>query len=415
MVGINYEIYAMNSAGKELYPKNDKGKEIYAKNYLDEYYATDENLNQYYAMNERGKYYFAKNEFGDEIYARNSKEDEFYFSNQLAKTRRNEFRYARSKEGNIILPENKIQIAKSLEVRFYPKLNGDEIYEKENGIDKVVYDEDDLPHYAKNKDNFEIYPKGYNGKPFFTKSNTREYYAKDDRGNEYYFKGVDANVLALEFKNDAVLFAKTNSGVQHYPTDSFDSEFTSNIYTLNGYVVYPKDVNDNPRYPTDEYGNQYYIYDTRRRDFAFGTDNLNKSSYAQDNEGNEIYPPNFSVIFVNKEIQFALDKDGFIKYPKDEQNNETYFDVSYESLSLKSLKTYAHDNMGYVIYPTDSLNNERYLLRDDTYSLLENEKVRDYANNIYPEKNNIEMVLNKKYIINIGYPRDEYNNEYTPN
>ncbi|GFX47231.1 hypothetical protein TNCV_148421 [Trichonephila clavipes] len=373
-VGKTFEIYALANNGKEIYPKNNAGKEIYAKNYLDEYYAKDENLNQYYARDENGNYYFAKNEFGEEIYARNSNGS---FSDQLPITQQD-------------MARNFYSIDK----------NGKELYDKIAGKEIVVFDQDNFPRYAKNENGSERYPLDAEGKPYMANNGIHTFYAKDKDGNEFYSEYR----IAVDLTTLHPILAKTNMGFQYYPQIEGE-EFTplresgqtigclgkacKNAFprtipgyhapqggaphtlrntALNGYVVYPKNVFNRSMYPTEN-SNEYYIYDTRKRQFIFGTDEYGIEMYAIDENSNEIYPPDFSFII----DRYAKDKQGYIIYPKDEYNNEYYLNIT-----------------------------------------LENKKVRNYANNQYPEQDYIERILNNKYIISLGYPRDEFNNEYTP-
>ncbi|GFR25833.1 hypothetical protein TNCT_171271 [Trichonephila clavata] len=207
-VGKTFEIYALTNTGKEIYPKNDMGKEIYAKNYLDEYYARGENSDQYYAKNEDGTYYFAKNEFGEDIYARNS---DGSLSDQLPITRQERNFYIKDKEGN-------------------------EIYNKINGKEMVVFDQNNFPHYARNKNRSERYPLDTEGTPYLADNGIHTFYAKDKDGNEFYSEAQ----IALDLKTSYPLLARTNAGLQYYPK-IFEDEFAP-LYTLNGYVVILKMV-----------------------------------------------------------------------------------------------------------------------------------------------------------------------------
>ncbi|GFQ95465.1 hypothetical protein TNCT_171651 [Trichonephila clavata] len=184
-VGKTFEIYALTNTGKEIYPKNDMGKEIYAKNYLDEYYARGENSDQYYAKNEDGTYYFAKNEFGEDIYARNS---DGSLSDQLPITRQERNFYIKDKEGN-------------------------EIYNKINGKEMVVFDQNNFPHYARNKNRSERYPLDTEGTPYLADNGIHTFYAKDKDGNEFYSEAQ----IALDLKTSFPLLARTNAALQYYP------------------------------------------------------------------------------------------------------------------------------------------------------------------------------------------------------
>ncbi|GFQ81303.1 hypothetical protein TNCT_20691 [Trichonephila clavata] len=291
-VGKTFEIYALTNTGKEIYPKNDMGKEIYAKNYLDEYYARGENSDQYYAKNEDGTYYFAKNEFGEDIYARNS---DGSLSDQLPITRQERNFYIKDKEGN-------------------------EIYNKINGKEMVVFDQNNFPHYARNKNRSERYPLDTEGTPYLADNGIHTFYAKDKDGNEFYSEAQ----IALDLKTSYPLLARTNAGLQYYPK-IFEDEFAP-LYTLNGYVVYPKNGFNHSIYPKEN-KNEYYIYDTRKRQFVFGTDEFNIEFYAMDENGNEIYPPDFSFII----DCYAKDKEGYIIYPRDKFNNKIYIDRTLEN------------------------------------------------------------------------------------
>ncbi|GFT91699.1 hypothetical protein TNCV_2444961 [Trichonephila clavipes] len=347
---ITGEIYAIDELGGEMYIESEKDCFLYAKKkWLVEYYATDWEGNEVYAS-KHGVCYFAKClKTCNEYYAKKNDYDEFYFSDKFAKVGKTYYAkdenlnqyYARDENGNYYFAKNEFGeeiYARNSNGSFSDQLpitqqdiarnfysidkNGKELYDKIAGKEIVVFDQDNFPRYAKNENGSERYP-------------------------------LDAE-------------AKTNMGFQYYP--QIEGEEFTPLYTLNGYVVYPKNVFNHSMYPTEN-SNEYYIYDTRKRQFIFGTDEYGIEMYVIDENSNEIYPPDFSFII----DRYAKDKQGYIIYPKDEYNNEYYLNIT-----------------------------------------LENKKVRNYANNQYPEQDYIERILNNKYIISLGYPRDEFNNEYTP-
>ncbi|GBO31377.1 hypothetical protein AVEN_266002-1 [Araneus ventricosus] len=244
-----------------------------------------------------------------------------------------------------------------------------------------------IPDYAQVKTGKEIYPKN-DGLPYFLEFKNQQFYAKDENKNEYYFPGDDEKVFAINKTLGVQYFAKNSNDEEYYPKNFNHDEFTFNQYILNGYIVYPIDKYNRSIYPED-YNTQYYLYDTRKKAFIFGSYEKNEF-YAKDLNLNDIYPPTFNIaIKSNTEQIYAIDKDNFVIYPKNFETGEEIYlennEGSFEIISKYRVKRYA----AYNEYP---------LLKQNYYG--------------------VEVTLSNEYLKIDGksfYPTDDYGNEYIPN
>lgn len=261
---------------KERYPKRHK-HEYYVDRGQGMKYAKNENLDDYCATNSQGKRYYA--------FTTTSENEEVEFPPQ----KKNKENIYIEENNTVIYPLN---ITKNLPVYAKDKDNN-EVYFQKNNVEIYGRNKFHLPIYAKDKDGkdrpalqnnvpyysfyekngikYQYYPKLKDKTEFYVKEDKKEIYAKFDNEERYAKTKDQDDILA------------TNDEVPYYATDKENVE------------MYPKNSGDN-FYRKEDDIEKIAINKTTKEGF-----------YAKKKNNDEFYPKNFKTLPEEKTIDVIID------------------------------------------------------------------------------------------------------------
>lgn len=254
--------YAKTKYQKEIYP-TIKGKQVAIPGPADKYYAKDELDNQYYPKDEdgveqphddSGKVTYARTKDGEEFYPKDQEESEFVEDDQ----------YIINKDGTIKYP---------VDVNGHPIYPFDAVdhqyYLFANGAMQIGKSTSGTPVYAKQKTSSgawdEYYPSdgqiGYllTGEPIYAETSTGQLiFPTDSANNEFYLKHKNTQADSLHSAGRKIhRYARDNQGNEFYPKNKKELVLDNRYAELKSTLVI---------YPLDENGNEYILYDDKKRD-----------------------------------------------------------------------------------------------------------------------------------------------------
>lgn len=250
------------------YPRK-KNKERYPKR----------NQHEYYVDRGQGMTY-AKNENQDDYCATNSQGKRYYAFKTTSENEEVEFPPQKKNKENIYIEENNtviypLNITKNLPV--YAKDNdNNEVYFQKNNIEIYGRNKFHLPIYAKDKDGkdrpalqnnvpyysfyekngitYQYYPKLKDKTEFYVKEGKREIYAKFDTEERYAQTKDQDDILATD--NEIPYYATSKENVEIYPKKSGDNFYRKEddieipaINKITNEGFYAKKKNDDEFYP----------------------------------------------------------------------------------------------------------------------------------------------------------------------
>lgn len=308
------EVYRVDATVSEVFAKRN-GQPYYAKKHNQrEFYPTIQNRHvtipgssdKYYARDEHYNQYYPKDEHGV---------DQPYIDPSSGKAT-----YARTKNGEEIYPKNK------------------------EDCEFVINTQ-----YIINKDGTIKYPLDVNGDPV---------YDTDPQGNQIYL--VVGGVTQIGKNQHGVpVYArrKTSSGTM----DEFYPEDGQIAYLQSGEPIYAETSAGEIIFPTDKAKNEIYLKHKLTQADSIYSAGKKLSRYAQDNQGNEVYPRNRKeIVLANR---YAKLKSTQVIYPLDENGNEYILYDDAKSDKDNFPIGYPITNDGFVIVPRKD-SGEAYISKD---------------------------------------------------
>lgn len=222
--------------------------------------------------------------------------------------------------------------------------NGDEMYAPDATIENAYLpDSNGVKRYARRRDGSEIYPKLPNGVEY-----------------------------VLYHDDQTIQYAKDNQGNEQYPKDQFLTEFVVNNKIAKdsfGNFRYPRDDYGNPVYPVDPYTSdeiyEYKImYGPEKGGVVLGVDRNGNECYAKFATGDEYYPETNQFAFdkVRNQYKYAFNADDDVIFKLNQAGDEIYVKKKDNSDETRNgiLERYARKANGDEYYPREYVNSGNF-------------------------------------------------------